>query len=106
MYTTGFGAQDGVNLGTVVRVAPGRGVERRRRTWTHSSAEGSAEGAHAVEFSKTVAPLLGRGFLPARRAQNPSVSERTDEYSAENRARGDRHEFITGRLGDPANSTV
>jgi len=28
---------------------------RRRRTWTHSSTEGSVEGAHAVEFSKTVA---------------------------------------------------
>jgi hypothetical protein len=60
MYTAGFGAQDGVNLGTVVRIALQEAVERRRRTWTHSSAEGSAEGAHAVEFSKTVAPLLER----------------------------------------------
>jgi hypothetical protein len=60
MYTAGFGAQDGVNLGTVVRIALQEAVERRRRTWTHSSAEGTAEGAHAVEFSKTVAPLLER----------------------------------------------
>jgi hypothetical protein len=31
-------------------------IERRRRTWTHSSTEGRSKGAHAVEFSKTVAP--------------------------------------------------
>jgi hypothetical protein len=36
------------------------------------STEGSVEGAHAVEFSKTVAPLLGRGFLPARRTDTVS----------------------------------
>ena len=88
MYTTGFGAQDGVNLGTVVRVTPGRGVERRRRTWTHSSAEGSAEGAHAVEFSKTVAPLLERWLLstwgaPGHR-NRIRPPRRTSEYSAGN----------------------
>src|SRR5205085_1112929 len=46
-----------------------------------NSTEGSVEGAHAVEFSKTVAPLLGRWFLPGGRRNRP-VSERTDEYSA------------------------
>jgi hypothetical protein len=39
------------------------------------STEGSVEGAHAVEFSKTVAPLLGRCFLPARRVETVSDSE-------------------------------
>jgi hypothetical protein len=33
--------------------------ERRRRTWTHLSAGIRPRSVHAVEFSKTVAPLLG-----------------------------------------------
>jgi len=37
---------------------PGEGsFVRRRRTWTHSSIGVRSKGAHAVEFSKTVAPL-------------------------------------------------
>ena len=31
------------------------------RTWTHHLNRGSIEGAHAVEFSKTVVPLVGGG---------------------------------------------
>jgi hypothetical protein len=55
-------AQDGVNLGTAVRVT----VEAFRTTASNLDtlpAEGSAEGAHAVEFSKTVAPLRERWLL-------------------------------------------
>jgi len=40
-------------------VDPEGSVERRRRTWTHSSTGVRSKGAHAVEFSKTVAPLQG-----------------------------------------------
>ena len=41
--------------------------ERRSRTWTHHLDRGSVEGAHAVEFSKTVAPLQeGASFPQAR----------------------------------------
>jgi hypothetical protein len=40
---------------------------RRLRTWTHSSTEGSVESVHAVEFSKTVAPLRERVSFPAVR---------------------------------------
>jgi hypothetical protein len=57
-YTTSSGAQDGVNLGTAVQIAregcssdgvePGHTPRPRVRP----------RGAHAVEFSKTVAPLL------------------------------------------------
>jgi len=57
---------------------------RRLRTWTHSSTEGTVESAHAVEFSKTVAPLL-EGASFRRRARNPNrISERTHKYSAQN----------------------
>ena len=45
---------------------------------------GTAESAHAVEFSKTVAPLPRGGFPPQRRVREPNrIPERTDEYSAE-----------------------
>ena len=63
VYTMGSRAQDGVNLGTVVQktrkgpssdgVEPGHTPRPRVRS----------KGAHAVEFSKTVAPLSGRDFL-------------------------------------------
>ena len=44
---------------------------RRLRTWTHCSTEGTVESAHAVEFSKTVAPL--RKGVPSRgRVRNRS----------------------------------
>jgi len=69
MYTEGSGAQDGVNSGTAVRSAPQRGAsERRRRTWTHLSAGVRPKSVHAVEFSKTVAPLL-EGNPPQGRAR-------------------------------------
>jgi hypothetical protein len=54
------------------------------RTWTHHLDRGSVEGAHAVEFSKTVAPLQGRCLLPAGApGSRYPAPERTDEYSAE-----------------------
>jgi hypothetical protein len=103
MYTTGFGAQDGVNLGTAVRVPREGPVERRRRTWTHSSAEGSTEGAHAVEFSKTVAPLLERWLLSTwgalGRPNRLRPPRRTDEYSAENRPCGGAASQILAAAG-------
>ena len=66
MYTVGLPTQDGVNLGTAVRATRNGSIGRRRRTWTHSSTEGRSKCAHAVEFSKTVAPL--RKGLPSRGA--------------------------------------
>jgi hypothetical protein len=84
MYTWGSGARDGVNLGTAVRKFPQAGqLERRRRTWTHISIEGSIESAHAVEFSKTVAPLQeGGSFSGANPVTGSGARERTHEYSA------------------------
>jgi hypothetical protein len=65
-------------------------VGRRRRTWTHISTEGSVKSAHAVEFSKTVAPLR-KGFPVLWGAsagnQNRFPPERAAEYSARSRAR-------------------
>jgi hypothetical protein len=63
VYTTGPGTQDGVQSGTAGR-GPRGAIERRRRTWTHSSTEGRSKGAHAVEFSKTVAPVREGGSFP------------------------------------------
>ena len=83
MYTVGLPAQDGVNLGTADRNDPKGPIVRRRRTWTHSSTEGRSKGAHAVEFSKTVAPLLeGASFSGARPGAGNRIPGRTDEYSA------------------------
>jgi len=82
-YTNGSGAQDGVNFWHRRRRARATDRGRRRfRTWTHSSTEGSAESAHAVEFSKTVAPLQ-EGVPSQRYARQPVwLPGRIDEYSA------------------------
>jgi hypothetical protein len=74
MYTVGSGVQDGVNLGTADPSDPARDRSvRRRRTWTHSPIGVRSKGAHAVEFSKTVAPL--RKGSPSRgRARKPAGS--------------------------------
>lgn len=62
---------------------------RRRRTWTHSSTGVRSKGAHAVEFSKTVAPR--RKGIPSQGAPEiVPISERTGEYSARTAARGRR----------------
>ena len=63
-------------------------VQRRRRTWTHSSTEGRSKGAHAVEFSKTVAPHREGSSLPRARLRPRPVSGRTGNYSVEIRALG------------------
>jgi hypothetical protein len=84
MYTEGSGAQDGVNSGTAVQAAPqGERLKRRRRTWTHLSAGVRPKSVHAVEFSKTVAPLLGGGPPQGRARVLEPVPGRTDEYSAQ-----------------------
>jgi hypothetical protein len=47
-----------------------------------------SKSVHAVEFSKTVAPLLGGGSSSgARPGPNNTVPGRTDEYSAQHRCR-------------------
>jgi hypothetical protein len=69
-YTEGSGAHDGVGLGTADGQPLRRGPREPYdgvRTWTHHLDRGSVEGAHAVEFSKTVAPLQeGVSFRRAR----------------------------------------
>ena len=83
----GSGMQDGVNLGTVVRVPPQGalafdGVEPLD---TLSDRRFRSKGAHAVEFSKTVAPLE-EGCPPESGAPETlkRIPGRTDEYSARN----------------------
>jgi hypothetical protein len=58
-YTDGAPAQDGVNLGTVVRAGPrgtGQGATASNLD-TQSRSRDRSMSVHAVEFSKTVAPL-------------------------------------------------
>jgi hypothetical protein len=79
----GSWAQDGVNLGTAVRATPKRcrssdGVEPGHTPRPRVR----SKGAHAVEFSKTVAPFR-KVVLLKRRVRNPNrIPERTAEYSA------------------------
>ena len=72
----------GLILGTAVRGSHEGTADRRRRTWTHRLNRGSVEGAHAVEFSKTVVPLLEGGSFPGVRPGPGSIPEPTAEYSA------------------------
>ena len=66
-YTASSGAHDGVGLGTAETSAHREpafdGVEPGHTI----STEGSVEGAHAVEFSKTVAPLQEGDSFPGAR---------------------------------------
>jgi hypothetical protein len=78
----GFGTQDGVNLGTVVRVEPASGCSSDGVEPGHTPRPRvRPKGAHAVEFSKTVAPLgeglSSSGARPRFRCRIPG---RTDEY--------------------------
>ena len=62
--------QDGVNLGTVVRTGPlgtSTGATASNLD-TQSRSRDRSMSVHAVEFSKTVAPLQ-EGFLPQRRSR-------------------------------------
>ena len=83
MYTRDSEARDGVGLGTAVR-----GPSRVRRSAAFEpghtiSTEGSVEGAHAVEFSKTVAPLReGDSFPAGARSQDPAPSGQTSIATA------------------------
>ena len=67
-------AQDGVNSDS----PPARAVKplRRHRTWTHNLSRGGRDGAHAVEFSKTVAPLRRGGSSPNVRARTTEKKRR------------------------------
>ncbi len=79
----GSGTQDGVNLGTAVRALPegersSDGVEPGHT----SRPTNRPKSAHAVEFSKTVAPLQ-EGTPPQGARPDPETAPgRTDEYSA------------------------
>jgi hypothetical protein len=80
-YTKGSEAQDGVNLGTAVTPTLG-GIAYDGVEPGHTPRpRGRSKGAHAVEFSKTVAPLLG-GSSSLGAPSFPLGPGRTDEYSA------------------------
>jgi hypothetical protein len=69
-YTDGAPAQDGVNLGTVARAGP-RGTSQGATASnldTQSRSRDRSMSVHAVEFSKTVAPLQ-EGVLPQGRSR-------------------------------------
>src|SRR2546430_10322409 len=73
MYTRAPGARRGQSWHRRCE-RPSEGTfGRRRRTWTHSSTEGRSKGAHAVEFSKTVAPL--QGGIPPQTARPRAQSD-------------------------------
>ncbi len=117
MYTMDPGTQDGVSIWHRRRsLAPKDRSMRRRRTWTHSSTEGRSKGAHAVEFSKTVAPLREGDSFPGRvrecfRSRSGPVSiapapphgERTSNGSPEQAKcpwlRQLYHPYLEGRVG-------
>jgi hypothetical protein len=117
MYTMDPGTQDGVSIWHRRRsLVPKDRSMRRRRTWTHSSTEGRSKGAHAVEFSKTVAPLREGDSFPGRvrecfRSRSGPVSiapapphgERTSNGSPEHAKcpwlRQLYHPYLEGRFG-------
>ncbi len=72
MYTKDSKAQDGVNLGTADRTTiSGRSLDGVEPGHTPRP-RGRSKGAHAVEFSKTVAPLPeGASFSGARPGAKP-----------------------------------
>ncbi len=85
----GFGTQDGVNLGTVVRVEPASGCSSDGVEPGHTPrSRVRPKGAHAVEFSKTVAPLgEGLSFSGARPRFRCRIPGRTDQYRHAERER-------------------
>ena len=64
----------------------GHALKRRTgRTWTHTTDRGFGRGAHAVEFSKTAAPVA-EGIPPQEARSGRTLRlRRTDEYSARRR---------------------
>jgi hypothetical protein len=89
MYTGGSEAQDGVNSGPPFEVLPERSVRATASNLdTLSRLIAQSKSVHAVEFSKTVAPLPGgessSGGAPGSKEPVPG---RTDEYSAPHRRR-------------------
>jgi hypothetical protein len=69
MYTKDSRRKTGSILAPPTESAQGR-EGRRRRTWTHTR-PGCGRGAHAVEFSKTVAPPSRRGILLRGTSRSP-----------------------------------
>jgi hypothetical protein len=105
-YTTGSGAHDGVGLGTAERSALKEPASDGVEPGHTISTEGSVEGAHAVEFSKTVAPLQeGDAFLSGASVGLPAP-ERTAEYSARLRLTGGDAATALGRRKPPATTLV
>src|SRR5881275_526594 len=84
----------GARRGTSILAPPCARPRKRESATTASNLDTlldrgfRSKGAHAVEFSKTVAPL-GRGFLPLGRpgCSRPLVG-RTNKYSAQSDHRG------------------
>jgi hypothetical protein len=103
MYTVGSGMQDGVNLGTA------NPATRKRAERVDGVEPGHtprpmirSKGAHAVEFSKTVAPL--QKGLPSQGRPGPGIRipKRTGEYSA----RSTRLEKPRGRRAAPRSRRI
>ncbi len=83
-YTLDSGTQDGVNLGTAVRTNPKlESIERRRRTWTHISTEGSVEVVRMLLSFQRPSHLFERAsFSGVRPGSRSGFPERTGKYSA------------------------
>src|ERR1039458_9798403 len=79
------------------------------RTWTHTRSAEAGLGAHAVEFSKTVAPSVAGGF-PAQHARqaHSAPAGRTDHCSAPRGAMsaGGSRETLETALADPQHAPV
>jgi hypothetical protein len=77
------GRKTGFQSGTVVDRWPTEGRSSDGVEPGHTPRpRGRSKGAHAVEFSKTVAPLREGGSFPRARPRTSPISERTGEYSA------------------------
>lgn len=82
MYTNGPGTHDGVfNLAPSIEGHEDRSSDGVEPGHT-SRPRGRSKSAHAVEFSKTVAPLQEGDSFPGRVQDRLPISERTGEYSA------------------------
>src|ERR1700690_2255974 len=79
------------------------------RTWTHTRSAEAVLGAHAVEFSKTVAPS-GVGGLPTQHARQAHAAPagRTGNYSARQpvTSAGGAHEAHETPLANAKNTAV
>ncbi len=101
MYTGGSGARRGQSWHRRVSDPRGDRSMRRRRTWTHLSTGIRSRSVHAVEFSKTVAPLQ-EGVPPQGAPGSVFGPGRTDDYSAPEGHRRGRRSFPSGPFSTAA----